>query len=137
MRNSILFSLFVVAGMLTVGEASAQDTKACADKSKEVACVKVESKCAPAGDAEASVEMLTPKVLMASMPGVPVAETGAEAKVNCQPANCKPANCNPADCKPANCNPAQCIPGKEAKNTTSVKVTDAKLAEAVAPKKAN
>lgn len=134
MRNSILFSLIMIAGLLTANEASAQDTKACADKAKEVACVKVEAKCA-SGE-EASTEAFAPKVLLASMPGVPTAAPNAENQPKCQPANCKPANCQPANCKPADCKPAQCLPANgETKTASNTELADTRLAEAVAPKK--
>ena len=98
MRNSILFSFLVLAGLLTSVQVSAQDSRGCQPKVAEVACVKVESKC-QSGE-EASVRMLETKVLLASMPGVIPAVVESDLKVNCQPADCKPANCQPADCPP-------------------------------------
>ena len=87
MRNCILLSLFMIAGLMS---ANAQDAAAnkCQKETVKASCNTHSAKTS--ADATA---YLNPKV-------VQVASTGTAVKANCKPADCKPENCDPKNCPP-------------------------------------
>ena len=104
MRNCILLTLFLVAGLFSNNALNAQQTAAKETNCKKETVAKVSCQSAEADAKQAVVPVfLEPQVTRVAM-------TDEGAKASCLPANCKPANCDPADCKPANCDPAKCPP---------------------------
>ena len=107
MRNSIFLSVFMLIGLFSAGQLSAQDAKACSKKA-ETECLKSVKACSPADEVSTVTVSAQPLIIQAAMNTSPSA-TPASKPANCQPATTASANCDPSLCTKL-CDPKDCPP---------------------------